>query len=215
MAWEPEPTRSSGSSLGLGKMTDHDDPIALFGVELARARAADPALATDVPMALATTSTDGVPSVRYVLLKSADARGFVFYTNRESHKGRDLELTKRAALAFHFAATAVQVRVEGAVEPVTDAESDAYFATRDRASQIGAWASQQSRLLASREVLDQAVADFETRFVGKPVSRPPYWGGYRVIPERIEIWHGRADRLHDRLVYLREGDAWRAVRLWP
>jgi len=192
-----------------------DDPIARFHEELARARELDASLATEVPMSLATVGADGAPSVRIVLLKDADARGFVFYTNRESRKARDLDATGRAALVFHFASTRVQVRVEGLAERTTDEESDAYFATRHRGSQLGAWASSQSRVLSSREALEESVAHYERLYDGKPVPRPPHWGGYRVVPARVELWYGRENRLHDRFLFVREGGAWRSVRLFP
>ena len=177
------------------------DPIARFQAELERARAVEPHDVTAV--ALATASTDGVPSLRYVLLKEADPKGFVFYTNRESRKGVELAGNPRAALAFLWPTIMVQVRVEGIVEQVAEAESDAYFASRPRASQIGAWASQQSRLLSSRDVLETAVTDYDRRFA-EVVPRPSYWGGYRLVASRVEFWQGRENRLHDRDVYIRE-----------
>ena len=190
------------------------DPIARFHAEFERARGVEPNDVTAV--ALATASPEGVPSLRYVLLKSADARGFVFYTNRESRKGRELAGNARAARAFLWPTVYVQVRVEGTVEQVDDAESDAYFASRPRGSQLGAWASQQSRLLSSREVLAEAVSDFDRRFPeGSVVPRPAYWGGFRLVPARVEFWQGRESRLHERDVYLREGDAWRVESLYP
>lgn len=190
------------------------DPLARFHVELERARAAEPHDVTAV--ALATASAQGAPSVRYVLLKDADARGFVFYTNRESRKGEELAANARAALAFLWPTLAVQVRVEGAVELVSDAESDAYFASRPRGSQIGAWASQQSRPLASREVFEQSVAEYHRRFGDQgDVPRPAYWGGYRLVPSRIEFWQGRESRLHERDVYVREGRDWRLGCVYP
>jgi len=190
------------------------DPIARFHAELERARAVEPHDVTAV--ALATASAAGAPSVRYVLLKDADARGFVFYTNRESRKGRELAANTHAALAFLWPTIEVQIRVEGIVERVGDEESDAYFATRPRGSQIGAWASQQSRLLASREVLAEAVVDYDRRFPeGSAVPRPAYWGGYRLEPSRVEFWQGRESRLHERDVYLLEGGGWRIESLYP
>jgi pyridoxamine 5'-phosphate oxidase len=150
-----------------------------------------------------------------VLLRGLDARGFVLYTNRTSDKGRALDATQRAALHFLWPQLRRQVRVEGAVERVADDESDAYFARRPRASQLGAWASPQSSAIASRQVLDTAYAEVEQRFAGQPVPRPPHWGGYRVVPERVELWQGREARLHDRLRYERSAGEWTVSRLAP
>jgi pyridoxamine 5'-phosphate oxidase len=189
------------------------DPIARFHHELERARAVEPHDVTAV--ALATATPDGAPSVRYVLLKDADERGFVFYTNRESRKGEELGRNPRAALAFLWPTLEVQVRVEGRVELVDDAESDAYFRSRPRGSQLGAWASQQSRPLPSREALERALADLDAAYAGREIPRPPHWGGYRLVPSRIELWYGRPSRLHDREVFVRDGDGWRHERLYP
>jgi pyridoxamine 5'-phosphate oxidase len=166
-------------------------------------------------MALATADARGRPSVRMVLLKDVDARGFAFYTNVESRKARDLAARPVAALCFHWPLTDVQVRVEGTVVPVADDEADAYFATRPRGSQISAWASRQSATLASRDVLLERVARIERRFAGAKVPRPPHWSGYRVVPRSIEFWESRADRLHERLLYVRARGGWRVRALQP
>jgi pyridoxamine 5'-phosphate oxidase len=167
------------------------------------------------PVALATSDASGQPSVRMVLLRGVDERGFVFHTNYNSRKARELDENPRAALCIHWHSLEEQIRIEGTVERLTAAESDAYFASRPRGSQLGAWASNQSAILASRETLEEAYRAIERRFEGQPVPRPPFWGGFRLIPERIEFWFGRPDRLHDRLLYVREGDAWRIERLYP
>jgi pyridoxamine 5'-phosphate oxidase len=167
------------------------------------------------PMALATVDASGHPSVRMVLLRGADERGFVFYTNYLSRKGRELEENPHAALCFHWVMLDEQIRVEGTVERVTALESDAYFATRPRGSQLGAWASEQSATLASRESLETRYRQVEARFRDRPVDRPPFWGGYRLIPSRIEFWYGRPDRLHDRILYTREQGGWTIERLYP
>ena len=166
-------------------------------------------------MVLSTVDDDGQPSGRFVLLKAVDERGFVFYTNVHSRKARALAANPRAALCFYWAALGKQVRIEGAVEPVSDAEADAYFATRPRDSQIGAWASDQSRPLASREALDARVTEVRTRFSGAAVSRPPFWSGYRVVPYAIEFWTRDAARLHVRERYERTGDTWSTTFLSP
>jgi pyridoxamine 5'-phosphate oxidase len=166
-------------------------------------------------MAIASVGADGQPSVRMVLLKDADTRGFVFYTNYESRKGRQLQETRKAALLFHWKTLGRQVRVEGSVENVTDAEADAYFASRHRSSQIGAWASQQSRPLESRFELEKRVAAYGAKYAIGTVPRPPYWSGFRIVPDRIEFWENKPFRLHDRLVYRRAGDGWTTEKLYP
>jgi len=165
--------------------------------------------------ALATVDAAGMPSVRMVLLKGVDGRGFVFYTNCESRKGRQLLAHPKAALCFHWKSQKRQVRIEGKVEQVAPEDADAYFATRARTSQIGAWASQQSRALAGRFELEKRVAQFTAKFGIGAVPRPPHWSGFRVVPELIEFWEDRPFRLHDRLVYHRDGDGWRTERLYP
>jgi pyridoxamine 5'-phosphate oxidase len=189
------------------------DPIAAFREALARARQRETSDAT--AMTLATALASGRPSARMVLLKDADERGFTFYTNHESRKALEMAENPYAALCIHWPVGAEQVRVEGRIERVSDAESDAYFASRPRGSQIGAWASAQSRPLVAREDLEERVREIMARFDGQPIPRPANWGGYRVVPDRIEFWFGKESRLHDRYVYVREGSAWRVERLNP
>ncbi len=188
------------------------DPIADFLQAVKQARGAG---VDTTPAALGTTDERGRPSVRMVLVRHADARGFVFHTNYLSRKARDLASNPQAALCFHWPAIEQQIRVEGPVERLAETESDAYFATRPRGSQIGAWASEQSAPLAARELLHERYREVEKRFAAGDVPRPPFWGGYRLIPDRLEFWHGRLDRLHDRVLYTRQGAAWRKERLYP
>jgi pyridoxamine 5'-phosphate oxidase len=169
----------------------------------------------DNRMALATAPPGGSPSVRMVLLKAADEHGFVFFTGYESRKGGELEANPHAALLFHWSTLGRQVRIEGSVERVSAAESDAYFATRPRGAQLAAAASRQGRVLASRAQLDEAVADLDREHAGRDVPRPEYWGGYRLRPQTYEFWQHRDDRLHDRLRYRRDGEEWRIERLSP
>jgi pyridoxamine 5'-phosphate oxidase len=169
------------------------------------------------PTAFALGSVDerGQPSVRIVLLKHVDERGFVFYTNYESRKGRELLATRRAAMCFHWQLLEKQVRVEGTVETVSDAEADAYFASRARGSQLGAWASQQSRPMAAPGDLEARLAEVEKRFQGAAVKRPPHWSGFRIVPSRIEFWQNMPSRLHVRHVYERDGSGWKVTQLYP
>jgi len=193
------------------------DPLDILAAWLGEAEAAEPNDPT--AMALATVGEDGMPSCRMVLLKGYDAEGFVFYTNYESRKGRQLLAMPKAALLFHWKSLRRQVRIEGAVTPVTAAEADAYFASRARQSQIGAWASQQSRPLEGRFELEKRVALFAAKHAIGAVPRPPYWSGFRLTPRHIEFWQDGAFRLHDRLVYTRgdpaEGGGWTTQRLYP
>ncbi|QSQ10699.1 pyridoxamine 5'-phosphate oxidase [Myxococcus landrumensis] len=189
------------------------DPIQRFADVFERARQAIPVDPNAV--VVATVDADGRPSARVVLLKDFDRRGFVFFTNHESRKGRELLGQPFAALCFYWQPLDEQVRVEGRVEVVSPEEADAYFHSRARGSQVGAWASLQSRPLGSREELENRVEDVEKRYAGVEVPRPPHWSGFRVVPDRIEFWHARPSRLHDRHVYLRDGEGWRAQMLYP
>ncbi|MGC1303012.1 MAG: pyridoxamine 5'-phosphate oxidase [Caulobacteraceae bacterium] len=197
------------------RLFEGDEPFALFERWFAEAQQAEPN--DPNAMALATVDADGLPDVRMVLLKGNDARGFVFYTNIESAKGGELAVHPKAALLFHWKSLRRQVRIRGPVEPVSDAEADAYFASRPRGSQIGAWASAQSRPLESRAALEQAVKDLEARYGEAPPPRPDYWRGYRVEPLAIEFWRDRRSRLHDRMLFRRDrlDAAWTTVKLYP
>jgi pyridoxamine 5'-phosphate oxidase len=192
-----------------------EEPFDLFGRWFAEAGASEPN--DPNAMAVATADADGLPDVRMVLLKDYDARGFVFYTNTESAKGRQLAANPQAALLFHWKSLRRQVRVRGPVERVSDAEADAYFASRARDSQIGAWASDQSRPMEGRLALERRAAEYAVKFGLKPVPRPPHWTGFRVRPLRLEFWRDRPFRLHDRLVFARDGvdAAWSRARLFP
>jgi pyridoxamine 5'-phosphate oxidase len=200
----------AGSGLDEGDLDP--DPIAQFSAWFDEARAL---VRLPEAMALATAGAAGVPSVRMVLLKAWDARGFVFYTDGTSRKGAELSANPHAALVLYWDPLGRQVRVEGRVEPVTDEESDRYFASRPRGSQLAARASHQSTELADRAELEAAVSAEEAEHEGRAVPRPPAWGGFRVVPHRLEFWQHRENRLHDRLCYRRRGDGWEVVRLAP
>ncbi|WP_026941657.1 pyridoxamine 5'-phosphate oxidase [Hellea balneolensis] len=193
--------------------TDTENPIALFETWLAKAGETEPN--DPHAMSVATVDRAGLPDVRIVLLKGFDDRGFVFYTNSESAKGEQLRGQGKAALCFHWKSQKRQVRVRGEVEPVSEAESDAYFASRAWGSRIGAWASDQSRPVADREALLSKTVETETRFEGQDVPRPPHWYGWRVKPKMIEFWQDGAFRLHDRIVFQPQGDSWGKTRLYP
>jgi len=192
-----------------------DEPFELFDRWFAEAVVSEPN--DPNAMALATVDSTGLPDVRMVLLKGHDPRGFVFYTNSHSAKGRELAGQPRAALLFHWKSLRRQVRVRGRVEAVGEAESDAYFASRPRASQVGAWASEQSAPLSARSVLEGRVTDFDAKFDGAPVPRPPHWRGYRIVPAEIEFWRDRRSRLHERRLFSRPGDdeRWTTRMLYP
>jgi pyridoxamine 5'-phosphate oxidase len=203
------------SRLTASDFTAADEPFALFAAWLEEASASEPRDPT--AMTLATVDPDGMPNARMVLLKGADERGFVFYTNKDSQKGHELDASPKAALVFHWKSLNKQVRVRGTVEPVTEAEADAYFASRPKQAQIGAWASQQSRPLESRLAFEKAVAFYAAKYAIATVPRPPYWSGYRIVPLIIEFWQDRPFRLHDRIEFRRDapGAPWRKTRLYP
>jgi pyridoxamine 5'-phosphate oxidase len=200
-------------STGLDKADVDHDPVVQFHVWFENAIDAD--LHEPNAMILATATGEGKPSARTVLLKGYDERGFVFYTNYEGRKAGELETNPECALLFYWGELERQVRVEGTVSRISEQESDAYFASRPRGSRLGAWASQQSRPVEHRSVLEERIRALEAEYEGREIPRPPFWGGYRVEPESIEFWQGRESRLHDRLVYRREDGAWRMERLQP
>src|SRR5579859_7437578 len=189
------------------------DPFAVFAEWFTAAEAAEPN--DPNAMSLATVDQDGMPNVRTVLLKGHDDRGFVFYTNYESAKGRELLANPKAALNFHWKSLGRQVRLRGTVAPVSAAEANSYFASRPRGSRIGAWASQQSRPLESRFALEKAVAAYTTKFAVGEIPRPAHWSGFRLAPSEIEFWSAGTFRLHDRVLFRRAGDGWEKTRLYP
>jgi pyridoxamine 5'-phosphate oxidase len=192
------------------------DPIERFRTVFALAEKLDRSIIPEPnAMSLGTIGNRDQPYVRIVLLKAFDERGFVFYTSYDGKKGRQLIAHPRASLCFYWAPLSIQVRIEGRVTGVSDEEADAYFATRERGSQIGAWASRQSEPLETPTALDERVAKYEKEFEGKTIPRPEYWSGFRVWPERIEFWKGKPDRLHERHLYLRDGEGWLVETLYP
>ena len=193
--------------------TTPNDPFALFASWMADAEASEPNDSN--AMTLASVSATGAPSARIVLLKGWDKAGFVFYTNTQSRKGEEIAANPAVALLFHWKSLRRQIRIEGPASPVTAAEADAYFATRPRVSRLGAWASDQSRPLADRSMLEARVAAMEERYPGDAIPRPPHWSGYRVQPTLFEFWQDMPFRLHDRLVFTRTGGDWRQARLFP
>ena len=205
--------RKEYTSAGLTESAADTDPIAQFR------RWFDAALAADLhepnAMTLATATPEGRPSARIVLLKGFDERGFVFYTSYEGRKSEEIEANPLFALVFYWGELERQVRVEGRLSRIPEEESDEYFGSRPRGSQLGAWASEQSRPVAGRDALEEQLRNLEAEYEGREVLRPPFWGGYRLEPEVIEFWQGRENRLHDRLVYRRSGGSWRRERLQP
>ncbi len=206
-------TMGRGVTKGLPELNASDDPIALFNKWFAEAKEAG--ILLPEAMTLATATAEGVPSARMMLLKGGDQRGFVFFTNYESRKGDELADNPRAAIVLHWPILQRQVRVEGTIGRLTEGESFAYFKSRPRGSRISAWASKQSRALSTREELEKRVKEFDAKYHGNDVPLPSFWGGFRLMPERIEFWQGKLNRLHDRFRYERDGDGWRVVRLYP
>ena len=218
MATKPTPSKDDdffAAAANEPPLPDGGEPFQLFDEWFAAARQAEPNDPNG--MALATVDADGLPDVRMVLLKGIDARGFVFFTNTQSAKGVELEANPKAALLFHWKSLRRQVRVRGAIEAVTPEEADAYFASRPRDSQIGAWASDQSRAMPDRMALGRRVAEYGLKFGLGKVPRPPHWSGYRVLPTEIEFWRDRPFRLHERLTFTREthDQPWSVARLYP
>lgn len=201
------------TGLTAGDFVGTNDPFALFADWMADAEKSEPNDPNAV--AVASVDADGMPNVRMVLLKGFDQNGFVFYTNFESNKGREILGSMKAALCFHWKSLRRQIRVRGHVEVVSDEEADTYFASRPRGSRIGAWASKQSRPLESRLALEKAVAEFTLKHAVGEIPRPPYWSGFRIKPITIEFWHDRPFRLHDRILFTRADDGWQKSRLYP
>jgi len=193
--------------------TESTQPYSLFGEWLEDAKQSEPNDPNAV--ALSTVDPEGMPNVRMVLLKGYDTRGFVFYTNYESTKGREILASMKAAMCFHWKSLQRQVRIRGNVEIVSDEEADAYYASRARGSRIGAWASKQSRPLESRFALEKAVAEYTAKYAIGNIPRPSYWSGFRIVPVSIEFWHDRPFRLHDRVLFTQAEGGWNKVRLYP
>lgn len=210
---DAESLRREYTRAGLNEAEVEADPIVQFDAWFKETLAAE--LHEPNAIILATATGDGRPSARTVLLKGYDERGFVFYTNYEGRKARELEANPACALLFYWGELERQVRIEGRASRLSGEDSDAYFATRPRDSRLGAWASEQSQPVEDRSVLEERVRALEVEYDGREIPRPPFWGGYRVEPEVVEFWQGRESRLHDRIVYRRAGDGWRIVRLQP